>query len=148
MNTLTLLLAAHVLAVIFWVGSLVSITRLLSLAKTLSGDARAKLTDGARAVYRSVSSSAMGIALLTGLGMMGVITGIFRMGWFHPKLTAALVMLALHFVLGVKVRKAQGASDDTAYQSAVASVGALQWGVVVTAALAVFAVIVLKTMMH
>ena len=38
MNILTLLLAAHVLAVIFWVGSLVSITRLLTLAKTLSGD--------------------------------------------------------------------------------------------------------------
>lgn len=148
MNTLTLLLAAHVLAVIFWVGSLVSITRLLTLAKTLSGDARAKLTDGARAVYRSVSSSAMGIALLTGLGRIAANTGIFRMGWFHPKLTAALVMLALHFVLGAKVRKAQAAGDDAAYASAVTSVGALQWGVVLTATLAVFAVVVLKTRMH
>ncbi|MFO0625805.1 MAG: CopD family protein [Polyangiales bacterium] len=148
MNPLTLLLAAHVLAVVFWVGSLVSITRLLSLAKTLSGDARAKLTDGARAVYRSVSSSAMGIALLAGLGLIAANTAIFRMGWFHPKLTSALVMLGLHFVLGAKVRKAQAAPDDAAYQSAVASLGALQWAVVLTAALAVFAVIVLKTMMH
>lgn len=148
MNPITLLLAAHILAVIFWVGSLVSITRLLGLAKTLDGDARAKVTDGARAIYRSVSSSAMGIALLTGLAIIGANTGLFRMGWFHPKLTAALVMLALHFVLGVKVRKAQAATDDAGYRSAVAAVGAIQWAVVLTALLAVFAVVVLKTVMH
>lgn len=148
MNATTLLLAVHVLAVIFWVGSLVSITRLLGLAKTLEGDARAKVTDGARAVYRSVSSSAMGVALLAGLAVLGANTALFRMGWFHPKLTAAIIMLVLHFLLGAKVRKAQAAADDAGYRSAVASVGALQWGVVLAALLAVFAVVVLKTMVR
>jgi uncharacterized membrane protein len=149
MNLPITLLAVHVLAVILWVGSLVSITRVLALAAEVSGDARAKLTDGARAVYRGVSSPWMGIALLAGVGLIAVTPGIFRMGWFHPKLTAAIAMLALHFFLGVKVRKAQAAvGDDTAFAAALSSVRGVQLGVFASAALAVSAVTILKASMH
>ncbi|MEZ4392087.1 MAG: CopD family protein [Polyangiales bacterium] len=148
MNLTVTLLAVHVLAVILWVGSLVSITRLLGVAKDLQGDARARVTDGARAVYRGVSSPWMGIALLVGLALIALTPGIFRMHWFHPKLTAALVMLALHFTLGVKVRKAQAAAgDDVAYAAALSSVRALQAGIFGTAAVAVSAVTILKVTM-
>lgn len=148
MNLSVTLLAVHVLAVIVWVGSLVSITRVLGVANDLQGDARARVTDSARAVYRGVSSPWMGVALLVGLVMIATTPGIFRMHWFHPKLTAALVMLALHFVLGVKVRKAQAASDDAAFTAALSSVRALQAGIFGTAAVAVASVTILKGVMR
>lgn len=145
MNLPITLLAVHILSVILWVGSLVSITRVLGLALATSGEARAQLTDAARGLYRTLSSPWMGIALLAGLGLIALTPGIFRMGWFHPKLTAALVMLALHFVLGAKVRKAQSVhSDDTAFRAALASVRGLQVGVLAVAALAVASVTLLK----
>ena len=86
----------------------------------------------------------MGFALLTGLGMIGALHGEqFKHGWFHGKFTLALVMLALHFVLGARVRAAEaaGRTDGVAPQMRV-----LQLGVLVTAALAVVCVIVLKAL--
>lgn len=148
MNLTLSLLAVHLLAVIFWVGSLVSITRLLGVAQQLDGEPRARLTDGARAIYRGVASSAMGVALLAGLGLMGLIPGLFRAGWFHPKLTAALVMLVLHFLLGARIRRAQAAGDDAAWRAAVAAVRGIQWAVLAAATLAVVSVTVLKAIAH
>ena len=65
----------------------------------------------------------------------------FRYGWFHGKLTVAIVMLALHFVLGSRVRGAEvsGLTDEAANGAR-----AIQLGVLVSAALPVGAVIVLK----
>lgn len=149
MNLPITLLAVHLLAVILWVGSLVSITRVLTMALDASGESRAKLTEAARGVYRSVSSVWMGISLLAGIGLIAVTPGLFRMGWFHGKLTAAIVMLALHFVLGAKVRRAQmEAAEDAAFRGALASVRGLQVGVLAAAAIAVSSVTILKMAAH
>lgn len=149
MNLPITILAVHLLAVILWVGSLVSITRVLSLALDATGEARARLADAARGVYKTVSSVWMGVGLLAGVGLIAVTPGLFRMGWFHGKLTAGIVMLALHFVLGAKVRRAQmEAGDDTAFRAALASVRGLQVGVLAAAAVAVSCVTILKAAMH
>lgn len=145
MNLTITVLAVHVLAVILWVGSLVSITRVLALALDSAGDGRARLADAARGVYKTVSSVWMGVALLAGVALIVLTPGIFRMHWFHPKLTAGVVMLGLHFFLGVKVRKAQAAgADDAGFRAALASVRMIQVAVLAAAALAVSSVTILK----
>jgi uncharacterized membrane protein len=138
------LLALHVFSLLFWVGSLVSITRVMAAADGEPDAVRARLAATARKIYRSVASPWMGIATLTGLGMVAVMRGAyFRYGWFHGKLTVAIVMLALHFVLGSRVRAAESAGlTDEAARGA----RSLQLGVLASAALAVFFVIVLKNL--
>jgi len=84
------------------------------------------------------------LASLAGFAMIAVAKGAyFHFGWFHGKFTLALVMLALHFVLGARVRAADaaGRTDGVAPQMRV-----LQLGVLATAALAVICVIVLKSL--
>jgi protoporphyrinogen IX oxidase len=144
MQPLTLLLATHVLALLLWIGSLVSITRVITAGVGEEPAVQAKLAALARRIYRTVASPWMGIATLAGVGMIAVAKGAyFHYGWFHGKLTLGLVMLALHFVLGARVRAAEaaGRTDGVAPQ-----MRALQLGVLVTAALAVFSVIVLKAL--
>lgn len=136
------LLALHVLADLLWVGSLVSITRVITSAAGEPEAARPRFAAAARRIYRTVSSPWMGIALLTGLVMIGVMHGAqFRFGWFHGKFTAALAMLALHFVLGARVRAAEASGVDEKSAGAMRS---LQVGVLLAAAAAVTFVIVLK----
>jgi protoporphyrinogen IX oxidase len=138
------LLALHVFSLLFWVGSLVSITRVMAAAEGETDAVRARLAATARKIYRAVASPWMGVATLTGFGMIGVMHGAyFRFGWFHGKFTVALAMLALHFVLGSRVRgaEANGLTDEAAKGAR-----ALQLGVLVCAALAVLFVIVLKNL--
>ena len=146
MTFYVILLALHALSVMFWVGSLVSITRVMSSGLGEPEAVRHRLAAAARKIYRSVSSVWMGTALLSAIGMIALMKGEhFKHGWFHGKLAAALVMLALHFVLGARVRgaEAQGLNDDTAR-----SMRGLQVGVLVVAALAVAFVIVIKALRH
>lgn len=141
---LTILLATHVLSLLLWIGSLVSITRVITAGVGEEPAVQAKFAALARRIYRTVSSPWMGIATIAGFAMIGVAKGAyFRFGWFHGKLTLALVMLALHFVLGARVRSAEaaGRTDGVAPQMRV-----LQLGVLVAAALAVLCVIVLKSL--
>ena len=86
----------------------------------------------------------MGLAVLSGIGMIGAAHGLyFHYGWFHGKLAMALGMLALHFVIGARVRAAEGAGrlDGVALH-----MRALQLGVLLVAALTVLFVIVLKSL--
>jgi putative membrane protein len=136
------LLALHVLANLLWVGSLVSITRVITSALAEPEGTRARFAAAARRIYRSVSSPWMGIATLTGLAMIGVSQGAyFRFGWFHGKFTVALVMLGLHFALGARVRAAETHGVDATGARAMRS---LQLGVFATATAAVLFVVVLK----
>lgn len=137
------LLALHVLADLLWVGSLVSITRVITSAAGEPEPTRARLAAAARRIYRTVSSPWMGIATLTGLAMIGVAQGAyFRFGWFHGKFTAALVMLGLHFALGARVKAAEASGVD---ERSVGAMRGLQLGVLAAAAAAVVCVIVLKS---
>ena len=139
---LTILLATHVLSLLLWIGSLVSITRVVTAGVGEEPAVQARFAALARRIYRTVASPWMGIATLSGFGMVAAARGMyFRFGWFHGKFTLALVILALHFVLGARVRAAEaaGRTDGVAPQ-----MRALQLAVLVAAALAVGCVIVLK----
>lgn len=138
-----ILVALHVLSLMLWIGSLVSITRVLSSAVGGLEAARPQLASTARRIYRVVASPWMGVAVLSGIGLLayGLTHGnnYFRQGWFHVKLTAVVVLLALHFVLGARVRHAEskGLTDDVAN-----GVRLVQLGTLVAATLAVACVTV------
>lgn len=134
--------ALHLLSLMLWVGSLVSITRVLSGAQGESDAVRPRLADAARRIYRTVASVWMGIATLTGIALIAIDgAALFHAGWFHGKLAAALALLAVHFVLGARVKSAQsqGLTDEVA-----AGARTLQLGVLLLATLSVAFVVVLK----
>src|SRR5262249_45736118 len=114
------IVALHVLSLLLWIGSLVSITRVLASAEGETDDVRAKLAGAARKGYRAVASPWMGIAVITGIIL--VVTApahefrgqtlagwrwLFKQGFWHTKLLGVVLLLALHFVLGARVRRAE-----------------------------------------
>ena len=121
------LLALHLLALMFWVGSLVSITRVITSAATEADAVRARLAFSARRIYRSVASPWMGVAVLTGLGLVALHRAVLHQGWFLAKLAGVLVLLVVHFRLGSGVRSAQeqGVSDSLARSTRWLQLGAL-----------------------
>lgn len=138
----TILTAVHLLSLMFWIGSMVSITRVMTSAAEQSEAVKSHMAAVARKIYRSVSSPWMGFALLSGLGLLAAAGGLqLRHGWFHGKLTAVIVMLALHFYLGAQVRGAEktGITADT-----VKSMRAVQLAVLLTATIAVSFIVVWK----
>ncbi|MBI5515288.1 MAG: CopD family protein [Deltaproteobacteria bacterium] len=134
--------ALHLLSLMFWIGSLLSITRVVASGEGEAEAVRAHAARLARKLYRVVASPWMGMALLTGLGLLSLDPRYYlRHGWFHGKLTAALGVLAVHFLLGTRVRKAeaQGLTDDVAR-----SMRALQLGALLLSTVAVVFIVVWK----
>lgn len=140
--------ALHVLSLLLWIGSLVSITRVLGAADGESDAVRAKLAATARKVYRAVASPWMGIAVLSGVVLMLRypqnwqartldISGarwLFKQGFWHTKLLGVVVMLGLHFILGARVRRAE---REGVPPGQAATMRAVQIGVLFTAAVIV-----------
>lgn len=140
-----LVLSLHVFSLLLWIGSLVSITRTLSSAAGEPEAVRARLAVTARRLYRVVASPWMGLAVLSGLAMIAMLKGgQFRFGWFHAKLTFAIALLALHFVIGSRVRRAE---SDGLTAETDNTVRRLQLGVMAAALLTVFCAIGLKAIL-
>ncbi len=136
------LLGLHVLSITLWLGSLVSITRVLSAGNGQADAARVALAQVARRIYRTVASVWMGLAVVSGFAMVAVLHGQqFRHGFFHAKLTAAVLLVGAHFVIGSRVRKAEsgGLTDEIA-----SSTRGLQLAVLGTAAATIFCAVVWK----
>ena len=145
--------ALHVLSLLLWIGSLVSITRVLGAADGEADAVRAKLASTARKIYRAVASPWMGIAVLTGIVLMlrypqnwqarsldmSGTRWLFKQGFWHTKLLGVVVMLALHFVLGGRVRRAE---REGAPPGQAATMRGVQIGVLVTAAVIVMCIYV------
>lgn len=143
MNTLSILLTAfHLLSLMFWIGGLVSITRVVSSGADQSEEIKKHLAGLSRKLYRVVASPWMGFALLSGVGLLGAAHGLqFRHGWFHGKLTAVTVMLGLHFYLGALVR---GAEQNGITPATIKSMRVIQLAVLITATVAVSFIVVWK----
>lgn len=131
MDSLRLLVFAHVAAVLVWIGAI------LSVCVVLSGDGPA-LRDRAalaRQVYRKLAAPAFGVAFLTGLLRLGLGAEAYFVvtRWMHAKLPVALAVIAVHHVIGARVKRAE--SGDEAAARAVTTLG---WALLVGALLASF----------
>jgi putative membrane protein len=95
------------LANIVWIGSLLSVAALLSdSGKTTDPATSAKL---ARRTYLHLSVPAFLVSLICGLVVLTTSASLyFHAPWMHAKLTLAVVVIALHHVLGARARRAAG----------------------------------------
>ena len=113
-----IVVALHVFAVIVWIGSIASAGWMLanraSAPTPEQGKAAAELALG---LYRRVAAPAFVLAFAAGLIRLLLDKDVYmKAHWFHGKLTLALVVIALHHVIGAraaKVAKASGAVKST-----------------------------------
>lgn len=102
--------AAHVAAVVTWLGGMLMLAVLLPLAAR-DGAASAALLDLLRRWDRRVTLPAMVAAWSLGLGL-ALTAGWFPSGWLLAKLVLVLALSGLHGVQSGKLRRLAG--DDAA----------------------------------
>lgn len=102
MDSFTLLRYLHVLCNLVWIGSI------LSVAVALVSGRESPQTAGkiARAIYLRVSTPAFGLSFLLAVTLLAMRWKLYMVEthWMHGKLTAALVVIALHHVLGARAK--------------------------------------------
>jgi uncharacterized membrane protein len=114
---MNLVVAAHLIGIVLWVGGLLVLTRLLAFHCDLpAGEARDALAGFETNTYRFVAALGAGITFIAGIFMLfvkgdGVSHYVSPAGvWgatFHLKLTAVFVLLAMDHVVMRKMKKLQ-----------------------------------------
>ncbi len=128
-----LVVALHVASNLAWVGSLLAVGLLLSRGPGSLAERGA----AAAAVYRSLSAPAFVASFALGLLQLVSRPGYYlrETHFMHAKLVLALIIIALHHVLGARARRvASGAAKDAG------PAGALTVAIGVSALLAVLVV--------
>jgi protoporphyrinogen IX oxidase len=102
------ILAAHVLANVVWIGALLSETMLLSRAAWVSDPA--EVGTFARRIHTRLAMPAFLGSLAAGLLRLLPARHLYaRMPWMYAKLGFAVVVIVLHHVIGARARRvAQG----------------------------------------
>jgi putative membrane protein len=134
-----LLLTLHVTANLVWIGSITCVGVLLGLA-TAGGDAASKqaVADAALRLYRRVATPAFVASFVFGLTQLALNADYYlKAHWFHGKLTFALVVIALHHVIGAKTKRAASGGVQGGGTGAILT-AALLASAFVTVLLAVF----------
>lgn len=98
-----MLRALHVVADLFWIGSIFAVALLLARGP---GDARQRGA-AARLVYRTIAAPAFGLAFVFGLIRLGLDPAHYFKAthYMHAKLPLALGVIGIHHVLGARARK-------------------------------------------
>lgn len=118
---LTLLVAVHVMANVVWIGAIASVGWLTRHAASLAeAEAKAIASAAYRLLYLRVAVPAFAVSFLAGVGRVAADPKTyFSFHWFHGKLLFALVVIALHHVLGARAKKAAGGSMQGVESSAI-----------------------------
>lgn len=105
-----LVLALHLAANLLWIGSIVAIGALLSL------DAGTPVERGkiALRLYQRVANPAFGLSFVMGVVRLVQFPELLHAHFMHAKLTLAVVVIALHHVLGARARKLSAGSTTSA----------------------------------
>lgn len=102
-----LFLVLHVLSNLVWIGSITAVGLLIAKSAAMEGAARAAVAGGARSIYRTLAAPAFGLSFIFGIALIAGNPGYFKQPWFHAKLTAALIVIALHHVIGARAKRAE-----------------------------------------
>lgn len=107
-----MLRALHVVADLFWIGSILSVALLLAKGP---GDARQRGA-AARLIYRTIAAPAFGIAFLAGTIQLGMNPTLYFKAthYMHGKLPLALGVIALHHVVGARTKKMEAGEVEDA----------------------------------
>lgn len=105
-----ILKAVHVTANVFWIGAIVAVA-LVMLADAGDPKTRGSL---AHRIYMRAAVPGFVLSFLFGVGRLALDASIYmKQGWFHAKLLFALIVIALHHVIGAKAKRmAKGDADD------------------------------------
>ncbi len=96
-----LLVALHLIANMLWIGSIVSV-----------GLLTAKAPEAARKIYLHVAVPGFLASFVFGVIRFAMEPSYYlHLHWFHAKLTLALVIIALHHVIGGRAKKAAAAGS-------------------------------------
>lgn len=85
----------HIIAVISWMAGVLYLYRLLINHRehgVTSRDNHELLKGMEYRLYRYITMPAMGVAILAGIGMIYLNPALFKSGWFHAKLTTAILL--------------------------------------------------------
>lgn len=90
------ILVFHLFGVIYWLGSLLVITRLLSILPEEVGAAKERLILAARRLFSVGANVGFVVTLITGVMLIAEDRDVIRHGWFHLKLLLVVVLMILH----------------------------------------------------
>jgi putative membrane protein len=95
----------HILFLFMWVGSLLTLTRLLGYLPKEEPTVQSRFVRIFRRLYLFIDLPSMILALATGVVLL-VIKGVdMKQGWFHMKLTFALLLVIADIYTGVQICK-------------------------------------------
>ena len=133
------LVAIHVMANLVWIGTIASVGWLTAAAaKAESADA-AKL---AHNLYLRVAVPAFLASFVFGVSRLLLAPAYYmHLHWFHGKLTAVIIVIALHHVIGAKAKKVAAGSMQAGRS------GGILVGALLAAAFLSVACVVLKQLL-
>jgi protoporphyrinogen IX oxidase len=110
------LVVVHVFANMVWIGAIVAVGLLVGAAGYAKDEARAELVGAlAHSLYRLLAAPAFVISFAAGAVRLASDVGTYMsLHWMHGKLAGALVVIALHHVLGARAKRAaNGTANGT-----------------------------------
>jgi protoporphyrinogen IX oxidase len=102
--TLNWILVFHIFGVVFWIGSLLLISRLMALVPGEIGVARERIIVLARRLLMVSANSGAAITIIFGILAITAEPGVLAQGWLHLKLLLVLLMLGVHFRLYQRIQ--------------------------------------------
>jgi protoporphyrinogen IX oxidase len=117
-----LVIVVHVMANLVWIGTIASVGWLTSAAAKSNDKSAATL---ARNLYLRAAVPAFLVSfLMGGTRLMMDPAYYMHLHWFHGKLTAVIIVIALHHVIGAKAKKVAAGSMQSGRSGGIL-VGAL-----------------------
>jgi putative membrane protein len=102
--SLTGLVAAHVVANVVWIGSILSVAMLVASARFMADPANVGVL--ARRLYSRLAAPAFVVSFATGLGRFLSSSATYaHLPWMHAKLGFALLVIILHHGIGARARR-------------------------------------------
>lgn len=117
-----MLVALHLAANLFWIGSIASVGVVLGQAARRE-DGRA-IAQAALSLYRRVAVPALLASLAFGTLRLAMEPSYYlHLHWFHAKLTAVVPIIGLHHWIGAMAKRAAAGSVQAGRNGAIVSVG-------------------------
>jgi putative membrane protein len=102
--TLNWVLVFHIFGVVFWVGSLLLISRVMALVAYEVGVAKERIIVLARRLLLVSANTGAAVTMIFGILAVAAEPGVLARGWLHLKLLLVLLMLVVHFRLYQRIR--------------------------------------------
>jgi protoporphyrinogen IX oxidase len=110
-SSATLVVAAHVLANMVWIGSLLAVAALAAHAPWTAEPAEVGRL--ARRVHVRLAIPAFLASFAAGVGRIAMSPSAYaRLHWFHAKLTFALAVIVLHHVIGARAKRVANGHNE------------------------------------